>query len=104
MEYCPLKVLSVMLYHGSTILDLILYHNPNLKLACFALYHIIINTFMKNNIYRIHSNKRPGHLDKSFRVGTYLFQYLLQGSTQKFMILANFRLIPNRSEFSMLVT
>ena len=27
--------------------------------------------------------------------GAYLFQYLLQGSTQKFMILANFRLIPN---------
>ena len=32
--------------------------------------------------YRIHSNKGPGHLDKSFRVGTYLFQYLLIESTQ----------------------
>ena len=30
-------------------------------------------------MYRIHSNKHPGHLDKSFGMGTYLFQYLLQG-------------------------
>ena len=39
--------------------------------------------------YRIHSNKCPEHLDKSF---CYLFQYLLQGSTPKFMIVAIFRL------------
>ena len=25
--------------------------------------------------YRIHSNKSPGHLDKSFWVGAYLFHY-----------------------------
>ena len=27
--------------------------------------------------YFIHTNKHPGHLDKSFLVGAYLFQYLL---------------------------
>ena len=27
-----------------------------------------------NGKYRIHSNKRPGRLDKSFWVGDYLFQ------------------------------
>ena len=36
--------------------------------------------------YHIHSNKRPGRLDKSFRVGIYLFQYWMQKSTQKCMI------------------
>ena len=55
--------------------------------------------------YRIHSSKRPGGLKKSFRVGPYLFQYLLQlGSTQNFMILAIFWLIPNHLELSMLVS
>ena len=49
-------------------------------------------------IYRIHSNKHPGHLDKSFQVGTYLFQYLLEGSTQKIMILAILSLIPAHIE------
>ena len=53
--------------------------------------------------YHIHSNKRPGHLDKLFRVGAYLFQYLLQGSTQKFMIFTIFRLIPNHIELSTFV-
>ena len=55
-------------------------------------------------VYRIHSNKRLGHLDKSFQVGAYLFQFMLQGSTKKFMILAKFRLIANHIDFSMLVT
>ena len=53
--------------------------------------------------YCIHFNNRPGHLDKSFRMGGYLFQYWLQGSTQKFMILAIFWLIPNQIELGMLV-
>ena len=39
-------------------------------------------------LYRIHSNKRPGRLDKSVRVGAYLFHYLLQGSSQTWMIWA----------------
>ena len=50
--------------------------------------------------YRIHSNKSLGHLDKSFWVGAYLFQYMLKGSTQKWMILVNFRLIPSHIELS----
>ena len=54
--------------------------------------------------YRFHSNKSPGRLNKSFRVRAYLFQYLLQGSTPKFMILAIVRLIPNHIELIMLVS
>ena len=38
-------------------------------------------------------NKCPEHLDKSVWVGAYLFHYWLQGSTQKWMILAGFKLI-----------
>ena len=33
-------------------------------------------------MYRIRSNKRPGSLTKSLRVGAYLFWYFLLGSTQ----------------------
>ena len=51
--------------------------------------------------YSIHSNRRPGCLDKSFWVGAYLFQYLLQGLTQKLIILAIIRLIPSYTELSM---
>ena len=68
------------------------------------LWYIKIKHFNLNNTiaYRIHSNKRPGRFDKSFRVGAYLFQYFLQGSTQKLMILAIFRLIPNHIEVSIM--
>ena len=52
----------------------------------------------------IYSSKRPGHLDKSFQFGAYLFQCLLHGSIQKFMILTNFRLLLNHIELSMLVS
>ena len=52
-------------------------------------------------IYRIHSNKRPGRLDKSFWLGAYLFQHFLQGLTPKFMILGIFRLIPSHIELIM---
>ena len=55
-------------------------------------------------LHGIHSNKRPGHLDKSFWMGAYLFQYLLQRSTLKFMILAIFKLISNHIELSMLIS
>ena len=51
--------------------------------------------------YHIYSNKRPGHLDKSFWVGAYLFQHLLQGLTQNWMIFAIFRLILSQIEFDM---
>ena len=48
----------------------------------------------------------PGRLDKSFWVGAYLFQYLfthlLQGSTQKWLILPIFRLIHSHIELCML--
>ena len=47
------------------------------------------------HLYRIHSNKHLGYLGKSFWVGAYLFQYLLQRSTKKCIISAIFRLIPN---------
>ena len=53
--------------------------------------------------YHIHSNKHLERLDKPFQVGASLFQYLLQGSIPKFMILAIFRLIPNHIKLSMLV-
>ena len=56
---------------------------------------------MKPPMYRIHSNKRPEHLDKSFWVGAYLFHHLLQGLTQKFTIFAIFRLIPSHVVLSM---
>ena len=62
----------------------------------------------KTSLNCIHSNKRPGHLCKSFQVGAYLFQYLLQyllqGSTQKLMILIIFRLIYIHIELGMLVS
>ena len=48
--------------------------------------------------YHIHSNKRPGRLDKSFWVGPYLLQHLLHALTKKFMILAIFRLILSQIE------
>ena len=50
---------------------------------------------------RIHSDKRPGHLDNSFWVSGYLFHYLVQRLTQKWMILAGFSLIPSHIELSM---
>ena len=43
------------------------------------------NRLMRNNYY-IHSNEQPGGLDKSFWAGAFMFQYLLQGSIQKWMI------------------
>ena len=42
--------------------------------------YLILHTY-----YRIHSNKHPVRLDKSFWVDAYLFQHLLQGLTQKFI-------------------
>ena len=41
-------------------------------------------------MYRIHSNKGLGRLDKSFWVGAYFFQYLWKGSTTAFKIWLTF--------------
>ena len=60
-----------------------------------------MTAYVTLSLYRIHSNKGPGRLDKSFWVGAYLFQYLLKGSTPKWMILVISRLIPSRIELSM---
>ena len=49
----------------------------------------------------LYSSKHPGCLDKSIRVGAYLFYYLLQELTRKWMILAGFRLIASHIELSM---
>ena len=43
----------------------------------------------------------PSRADESFQVGTNLFQYLLQGSTQNSIILAISRLISSHIELSM---
>ena len=47
----------------------------------FALKRVLKARNLKKK-YRIHSNKRPGHLTKSFRLGAYLFHYYLQWSTK----------------------
>ena len=54
-----------------------------------------------NSVYRIHSNKRPGCLDKSFWVGTYWFQYCWKVRPKKWMIFALFRLIHSHTEVGM---
>ena len=71
------------------------YSTINLTCAWFNLKE------KQESMYCIHSNKRPGSLDKSFWVGAYFFQYLLKGSTHKWMILVIFRLIPSHIEVSM---
>ena len=48
--------------------------------------------------YCIISNKSLEYLHKSFWVSAYLFHYLLQGLTQKLMILAILRLIASHIE------
>ena len=45
---------------------------------------------------------QSGCLDKSVWMGAYLFQYLLQGSTQKWMIWVILRPIPSHIELGML--
>ena len=44
-------------------------------------YWIHLYFVERKYMYRIHSNKRPGRLTKSFRLGAYLFQYFLKWST-----------------------
>ena len=60
---------------------------------CFTLFmDSIFNDFLEDGMikklckYSINSSKSPGCLDKSFWVGACVFQYLLQGSTQKWTI------------------
>ena len=47
----------------------------------YKAYHTLLNgVILLHTMYCIHSNKHPGHLTKSLRVGAYLFQYFLQES------------------------
>ena len=71
----------------------------------FNWVNIVKNIKFKRNCpkstYRIHSNERARICTqgaKSFWLSAYLFHYLLQGSTQKWMILASFRPIPSHIE------
>ena len=64
----------------------------------------LMTTFFSNILCktenRIHSNKRPGNLDKPFWVGAYCFTICCKNWPQTWMILTCFRLIPSHIELS----
>ena len=71
-----------------------------------TLINIPLNSICKNvkvnlkNMYHIHSNKCPGHLDKSFWVRLCVSLFLAR-INPKMMILTGFKLIPSNIDLSM---
>ena len=100
---CAIPVYNVLLQLWANFCWKVKYKNNHILAAVFK------NTLHFTPVYvwgvQIYSiiaffQQVPRRLDKLFWVGSYLFQYLLQGSTQKWMILAIFRLIPSHGKLS----